>query len=132
MFEVRRSTIESAGLGLFATRDIKKNEYIGEYKGKLLTIEQFNRKPHHCDYIWEILDDEDNILMYLDGGNKRYSNELRYSNCPCTAEQENLRPIQKGFKMFYYAKRHIKKGEEMMIYYGDDYYKKLTGKESLR
>jgi hypothetical protein len=40
-------------------------------------------------------------------------------------------PIQKGFKMFYYAKKDIPLGDELFVWYGPDYGEKLIGKRDL-
>lgn len=129
--EIRDSTVKGAGKGVFTKKAIKKDTSLGEYKGKLLSIEAYKKKPHHCDYIWEIMDEDDNTIAYIDGGNKKYSNWTRYVNCPCTKKQNNIVPIQKRFKMFYYTNRDIEKGEELFVWYGPSYGKKLTGKDTL-
>lgn len=130
--EIKESTIEGAGKGVFAKRDIKKHECLGEYKGKLLSVKEFKRKPHHCDYVWELLDDEQDVIGYIDGGNKKYSNWTRYVNCPSTEKQNNVVPIQKQFKMYYYAKRDVSAGEELFVWYGSVYAKKLMGITDLK
>ncbi len=40
---------------------------------------------------------------------------------PNTIEQQNLQPIQYDRNMFYKTTRTIRPGEELFVYYGDDY-----------
>lgn len=131
MIAIANSTIEEAGKGVFANRRIRKNEFLGEYKGVWLTPEEFEKKKSHKDYIWKIQDEDGDAIGYIDGGNKKYSNWLRYINCPCTAEQENVKAFQKRFSICYYASKEIKKGEELFVWYGEEYGEILTGKKSL-
>ena len=40
---------------------------------------------------------------------------------PNTIEQQNLQPIQYDRNMFYKTTRTIRPGEELFVYYGDEY-----------
>jgi hypothetical protein len=40
---------------------------------------------------------------------------------PNTIEQQNLQPVQYDRNMFYKTTRTIRPGEELFVYYGDDY-----------
>ena len=128
---IKQSTIQDAGYGTFALRDFRKNELLDEYKGKLLTIEQYNSKKSNLAYIWEIKDEDDDVIAYIDGGNKKFSNWTRYVNCPCTTKQENVSAVQKHYKMYYYALKNIKKGDELFVWYGPEYGEQLIGRETL-
>ena len=44
-----------------------------------------------------------------------------FSPGPNTIEQQNLQPIQYDRNMFYKTMRTIRPGEELFVYYGDDY-----------
>ncbi len=132
---IQKSTIPQAGKGVFANRDIKKYECLAEYKGEFLTLEDYDKKDKKCknpiemDYIWQLEDEDGEIISYIDGWDKSKSNWTRYVNCPCKKRQENVIPIQKNLKMYYYANRNIKKGEELFIWYGAEYGEKLGCKE---
>jgi SET domain-containing protein len=128
---VKKSTIPNAGLGVFATNHISKYTLLDEYKGILITPEQYNKKKSNLAYIWELLDDKENAVGYIDAANKKYSNWTRFVNCPNTLKQENVIPVQRGFKMLYYSNKDIKPGEELFIWYGEEYGKQLTGKSKL-
>lgn len=131
MIQVKRSIIKDAGKGVFATRNINKHECLGEYKGVLMSADQYNKcQPDHT-YIWQLVTDKDEIVAYIDAKDIKKSNWTRYVNCPFKKSQDNVEPIQKYFKMYYYAKRNIKKGEELFVWYGPDYGEELTGKREL-
>jgi hypothetical protein len=40
---------------------------------------------------------------------------------PNTIEQQNIQPVQYDRNMFYKTTRTIRSGEELFVYYGDDY-----------
>ena len=131
MITIKKSTIREAGKGAFANRDIKKHELLAEYKGVLLMPEAYNKKEKHCkslDYVWQIEDEDGEIICYVDG---EKGNWTRYVNCPCTKKQENVVPIQKYFKMYYYAHKNIKKHQELFVWYGSEYAEKLIGRREL-
>ncbi len=46
---------------------------------------------------------------------------LFFSSGPNTIKQQNLQPIQYDRNMFYKTMRTIRPGEELFVYYGDDY-----------
>jgi SET domain-containing protein len=150
LIEVKESTIKDAGLGVFALRDIQKNELLAEYIGKEISIEEYKRmkgeteeydnlkylkkylhknyQPPNVDYIWEILDEDDNPVCYIDSHNLKDANWTRYVNCNLDGKN-NVKPIQKQYQMFYYASEDIKKGEELFIDYGEEYMNYLKNKE---
>ena len=130
MISIKQSTIKGAGKGVFANRDLKKNTLLAEYKGEYLTLEDYEERDSG-EYVWQILDDEDEIIGYVDGINIKHSNWTRYVNCPSTKKQENVKAIQKMYKMYYYTSKDIKKGEELFVWYGPEYGKKLTGRDHL-
>lgn len=53
MLQVKTSTIPNAGKGLFATVDIPKRTKLGEYKGKRLSEQQFQRTTD-TSYVWKV------------------------------------------------------------------------------
>ncbi|CAF1587230.1 unnamed protein product [Rotaria sp. Silwood1] len=53
--------------------------------------------------------------------NFKSAQESGYAWSPNTVEQQNLQPIQYDRNMFYKTMRTIRPGEELFVYYGDDY-----------
>ena len=99
-----------AGLGLFASRDIKKGELVIEYVGE--KISNKDQDLLNGKYLFEI-----NSRWTIDG--KARSNIARYVNHSC---KPNCEPeIRKG-RIFIEAKRNIKAGEELCYNYGKEYF----------
>lgn len=98
------------GLGLYATRDIKKGDFILEYTGNKIPTKVADEKGGR--YLFEI--DED---WTIDGSPK--SNTARYINHCCNPNTEA--DIVDG-KILIHAIKKIEKGEELTIDYGDEYY----------
>lgn len=100
----------SAGLGLFATDHIKKDDFVIEYYGNMLTDEQADVKGGL--YLFQI-DKEFTI-----DGTPRY-NKARYINHSC---KPNCEPEIDGKRVFIYAIKNIKPGEELTYDYGKEYF----------
>jgi SET domain-containing protein len=106
------------GLGLFATRPIKKRTRLAEYKGprlKLKDAEKAERRGNR--YLYEV-----NSRWTIDGAAR--SNIARYFNHSCNPNADTS--IRQG-RVFIYALRNIKPGEEITYDYGRDYLKNVIG-----
>lgn len=106
--KVKRS---KAGLGLFADEDIPATVRIIEYVGNVCpsTNEKENK------YIF-------NVSSKIDiDGSPRW-NTARYINHSCEPNAESQ--VKKGH-VWIYSLREIKKGEEIMYDYGEDYFNKI-------
>ena len=111
------------GLGLFATRPIKKRSRIVEYKGPLISTEQAMKGEARGNrYLYEI-----NSYWTIDGSPR--SNIARYANHSCNpnAETYNVK-----LRVFIRALRNIKPGEEIVYDYGIDYLKNVIGRSNCR
>jgi len=107
------------GLGLFATRPIKKKSRIAEYKGPLLTTKQaFKAEQRGNRYLYEI-----NSRWTIDGTPRR--NIARYFNHSCNPNAETY---DVKHRVFIRALRNIKPGEEIVYDYGIDYLKNVIGR----
>lgn len=108
IFKVKRSAL-GMGLGLFATRDIKKGEFIIEYLGELISAEEASKRLTR--YLFEIDDD-----YTIDGADRK--NVARYMNHFCDPNVEA--EIEAG-EIKFYAFKDIKEGEELGYDYGKEY-----------
>ena len=119
-FRVGRS---NTGLGLFATRPIRKRAIIAEYKGRLLTTKKadvLERKGNL--YLYEI-----NSRWTVDGTPR--SNIARYANHSCNPNADT-RSVKR--RVFIFALRNIKPGEEITYNYGVDYLKNVIGRSNCK
>jgi SET domain-containing protein len=119
-FRIGRSL---TGLGLFATRPIKKRSRIAEYKGRLLTTKQANKIERNGNrYLYEI-----NSRWTIDGTPR--SNIARYANHSCNPNAETY-DVKR--RVFIRALRNIKPGEEIVYDYGIDYFKNVIGRSNCK
>ncbi|MAQ59254.1 hypothetical protein CL638_00895 [bacterium] len=109
-YVVKRS---SAGLGLFANRDFKKDEVIIEYVGETISDAEAQRRGGK--YLFELNDD-----WTIDGKSRdntaRYINHSCKPNCYAELTEDET-------QVFIKAKRAIKAGEEFTYHYGSYYFK---------
>ena len=107
------------GLGLFATRWIKKREKIVEYKGPRVGAQEAGRRERRGNrYLYEI-----NARVTIDGTPR--SNLARYANHSCNPNSESY---TYGGRVFIRALRRIKPDEEITYDYGNDYLKYVIGR----
>jgi SET domain-containing protein len=98
------------GRGLFANEDIPKGVCFLEYKGKELSEEE--KYTSESRYLFEI-----NKRVTLDGWVK--GNNARFINYACkpNAEFETRKD-----KVYVFSIKKIKKGDQITIDYGEEYY----------
>lgn len=110
-YQVRASWIH--GNGIFAARDIRKGESIIEYLGEHIDEDEAmsrydddNQRRHHT-FLFGLSDG-----TYLDGGAE--GNEARYINHSC---EPNCEAFEEDGRIFIYALRRIKEGDELTYDY---------------
>jgi SET domain-containing protein len=107
------------GLGLFATRPIKKGAFIVRYSGRKIPNEVAERREARgARYMYEL-----NKKFTLDGSGRR--NLGRYANHSCRPNAESV--IYRS-QVRIKAMRNIKPGDEITYHYGRDYYEVYIGK----
>ena len=113
LFKIKKSKIDKNGL--YANRDIKKGTRILEYKGKIISVKKSETDPKF----------DNGKAIYLFNINKRYDldgdfkyNLARLINHSC---EPNCEVLGSGLKIWIYAMRNIKKGEELSYDYGFSY-----------
>ncbi len=119
-FRVGRSM---TGLGIFATRPIRKNLRIAEYKGRKLTTKEANKIEARGNlYLYEI-----NSRWTIDGTPR--SNIARYFNHSCNP---NAEIYDVKHRVFIRTLRNIKPGEEITYDYGVDYLRNVIGRSNCK
>ena len=109
-FRVGRSV---TGLGLFATKLIKRAAYIATYRGRRISNEEaLEREQQGAKYMFEL-----NSRWTIDGS-PRY-NVARYMNHSCFP---NAKPVFRKDKIVFVALRWIAPGEEITYNYGREYF----------
>ena len=110
LYKIKKSKIDKNGL--YANRNIKSGTRIIEYKGKIISVKQSENDPKF----------DNSKAIYLFNLNKRYDldgaynfNIARLINHSCNP---NCEVFGKGLKVWVYAMKNIKKGEELSYDYG--------------
>ena len=113
LYKIKKSKIDKNGL--YANQNIKKGTKIIEYKGKIIPVKQSEANPKF----------DNEKAIYLFNINKKYDldgdfkfNIARLINHSC---EPNCEVFGSGFKIWVYAMKNIKKGEELSYDYGFNY-----------
>jgi uncharacterized protein len=103
----------ASGLGLFATRPIKRGDYIATYRGRLITAEESaRREARGAKYMFEL-----NNRWTIDGSPRW--NLARYINHSC---EPNAKPVGRNGGIVIVALQRIEPGEEITYDYGEEYF----------
>ena len=102
----------ATGLGLFATKPIKRGGYIATYRGRRIsTAEAERREARGARYMFTI-----NRRWSIDGSPRW--NLARYINHSC---RPNAHPVGRNGGIVIVASRPIEPGEEITFDYGREY-----------
>ena len=121
---LKRSSIPGAGLGIFAKETIPIRTRMGPYAGKLIKgcVEDF---PNESEYLWQIKRDHGKTIWYIDGEDLSKANWLRFVNCARNEDEQNLVSFQYRGRIYYRSYKPIRPGNELLVYYGDQYARQL-------
>ncbi|XP_060771317.1 histone-lysine N-methyltransferase PRDM9-like isoform X2 [Neoarius graeffei] len=115
--EVRKSGIPDAGLGVFNKGEtIPLGAQFGPCEGDLVDREE----AMNSGYSW-VISKSSQCEEYIDAKREMYSNWMRYVNCARNDEEQNLVAFQYRGGIFYRCCRPIKTGQELLMWYEDDY-----------
>ena len=110
LYKIKKSKIDKKGL--YASRNIEKGTKIIEYKGKIISVKKSEVDPKF----------DNKKAIYLFNINNRYDldgdfkfNIARLINHSCNP---NCEVFGEGLKIWVYAMKDIKKGEELSYDYG--------------
>lgn len=98
-----------AGIGCFAARDFTEGETIGDYTGEIITEKEADRRYEESEmtYLFDL-----GKGRYIDGDTE--PNPVKYINHSCDG---NCESDQEGDRVWIYALRDIKQGEELTYDY---------------
>jgi len=124
-YELLKSKIQ--GYGAFAIKNIRKGTKIVEYLGEIITEEEadiryedVNSKRHHT-FLFAV-----NETKCIDGAYN--GNSAVFINHSCNP---NCEPVTIGDRIFIYALRNIKIGEELLYDYGYEKFSYHTKEDEL-
>ena len=113
LYKIKKSKIDKKGL--YASCNIKKGTKIIEYKGKIISVKKSKTDPKF----------DNEKAIYLFNINKRFDldgdfkfNIARLINHSC---DPNCEVFGEGLKVWVYAMKDIRKGDELSYDYGFSY-----------
>ena len=113
LYKIKKSNIDNKGL--YAAKNIKAGRKIINYKGKIITVKETEKNKKF----------DNDKAIYLFNLNNKYDldgdfeyNTARLINHSCNP---NCEVEGKGLKLWIFALRDIKKGEELSYDYGFGY-----------
>lgn len=120
---VDKSSIPGAGLGLFAKKDISKNSIITYYDGIYISkteADQLKEKNKH----WHVIT-IDRLLSYIDGLKKPlpFRGAGSFANDAKDPSLTNAKFWRNSNKIWVKAIKNIKKGDEIFVSYGKQYWR---------
>ncbi|XP_053497935.1 histone-lysine N-methyltransferase PRDM9-like [Ictalurus furcatus] len=119
--EVGKSDIPDAGLGVFNKGEtIPLGAHFGPYEGDLVDREE----AMNSGYSW-VISRSRQCETYIDGQREMHSNWMRYVNCARNEEEQNLVAFQYRGGILFCCCQPIKTGQELLMWYKDDYGKTL-------
>jgi len=139
--QIKYSNIPNAGLGIFTNRVVKAGTFLCNYMGEIIEDGQTVNQSSEYKFSSNRL----NKNFIIDAYDINKSNYTRFINCSSSNEDENVMGIRyasnntnssvfttkngkqidiEGY-IFFFAKRQIEEGEELLYNYGDSYRKKL-------
>lgn len=130
---LKKSKLPDAGLGLFTRKEIKKGDCIVEYKGKLENWKDVKHTDGYNGYLYKLNSRYAiNALNYKKTFGRYANDALGFSRVK--GLRNNSEYDDTGLKCYIYASRNIKRGEEILVEYGSDYWKLLRKirKEALK
>lgn len=122
---IKKSLIPGAGKGAFSKVDISKGKTIGKYVGKELIGEDMEQASG--DYLFSVTFKKKEVKI-IDGQDPKISSWVRYVNTPLKYADGNCYFFQRSQNIYIRTNKDIKKGEEILAYYGDEYIKEKINK----
>ncbi len=118
---------DKVGYGVFAADNIKKKSFIGEYTGVVRVSDSDSGEKEinggfDTDYTWYYLDEIEGgpvleINGMFEGNEMRFLNHSKYSNVDVEHTLHNNQWI-----IFFVASMNIRKDDQLLISYGEEYW----------
>ncbi|KAB5576645.1 hypothetical protein PHYPO_G00200030 [Pangasianodon hypophthalmus] len=120
--EIRKSGIPDAGLGVFNKGEsVPVGAHFGPYQGELVDREE----AMNSGYSWVICRSRQ-YEEYIDAKREMHVNWMRYVNCARNDEEQNLVAFQYRGGILYRCCRPINPGQELLLWYEEEYSKELS------
>ncbi|KAL5264029.1 hypothetical protein ACHWQZ_G005203 [Mnemiopsis leidyi] len=114
------SKIPNSGVGVRCKTPINDGMWVGPYEGKVVSLEDI-KKIKDTSLVWEVYDTSGEISHFVDGNDCSLANWMRYIRCARTEHEQNMAAFQHLGQIYFRACRTISPGEELLVWYGDEY-----------
>ncbi len=116
---------DKIGYGLFALKNLKKGDFIGEYTGVIRECEEvtetFDDGSYETDFSWDYPDETGKVILEING--RLNGNELRFVNHDKNDNLAVEHTLHDGqWLIFFVANRDISTGEQLLVSYGEEYW----------
>lgn len=118
---VKRSQIPGAGKGLFTKVAVTKGQRIVEYKGKVVKWKDIKHQDGYNGYLMFM---NRNHVINAEPTRQfkaRYANDAR-GLVRIPGLTNNVEYVSEGKRCYIEAKRPIRAGEEILVYYGKEFW----------
>ncbi|KAF5881726.1 histone-lysine N-methyltransferase PRDM9-like, partial [Clarias magur] len=120
--EIQESSIPHAGLGVFNKGEtVPVGAHFGPYQGELVDRDE----AMNSEYSW-VIHRSSQCEEYIDAKREMYANWMRYVNCGRNDEEQNLVAFQYRGEILYRCCRPIDPGQELLVWYEEEYAKDLS------
>ena len=123
LYKIKKSKIDNRGV--YAAQNIKAGKIVIHHKGKIITKKETDKNPKY----------DNDKAIYLFNLNSRYDLDGNFEQMRVSSKNHKCKPNceveGKGLKLWIFALRDIKKGEELSYDYGfgfDEDYKQFPCK----
>lgn len=128
---VKKSTIPNSGKGLFTRKFIPKGTRIVEYKGKVSAWKDVKDEDGRNGYIFYVNRNHVIDALPVKTALARYANDAR-GLVRIKGVTNNCDYITDGTKAYIESKKDIPSGAEILVDYGNDYWKVIRENLKLR
>jgi hypothetical protein len=122
---VKKSTIPGAGNGLFTEEFIAKGTRIIEYKGRITTWKDVLEGKHFNGYVYFINRNHVIDAMRRKTAIARYANDAK-GHIKIKGVSNNCTYVVDKKRVYLEAIKNISPGQEILVSYGNDYWKEVT------
>lgn len=118
---IKKSTLPKAGKGLFTKTEIAKGTRLVEYKGKLKKWKEVKAQDGYNGYLMYIT--RNAVIDALPANHTlgRYANDAKGLS-RVAGIRNNSEYVSEGNRCYIEATRKIKKGEEILVGYGREFW----------
>ncbi len=130
---IKPSQLPGAGMGLFTRVDIPKGGRIVEYAGRRKKWKDVKHLDGHNGYLLRLSRTTAIDAQPKRSGKGRYANDaMGLSRVP--GLRNNAEYLIYGIRVFIEATRNIRKGEEILVSYGKEFWnlQKKVGRQQIR